>query len=977
MNEETNPLTGLEIAVIGMSGRFPGADNINEFWENLKNGVESISFFSDEELEAEGIDPQLIKNPNYVKARGALADIEHFDASFFGFTPSDAKVLDPQTRLFLECSWEALEDAGYDPGSYNGYIGLYAGASDNFPWQAETRLTLAQHPDQFLALILNNKDSMSLLVSYKLDLKGPSFTMFTACSSSLVSVHLACQAILNGECDMALAGGVTVTIPNKTGYLYQPGLIFSLDGRCRAFDAAAKGTVFGSGVGIVALKRLEEAVEDRDNIYAVIKGSAINNDGLRKVGFTAPSIEGQGEVIRTAQQMAQVEAESITYVETHGTGTELGDPVEIEGLKSAFDTKKKNFCAIGSVKTNVGHLDSAAGVTGFIKAALALKHRLIPPSLHFETPNPRIDFENSPFYVVTEATEWENDSSPGGPLRAGVSSFGIGGTNAHVVLEEWAAARIPPGSPGDSPRLLLLSAKTPAALDRMTENFITYLQEKPAANLTHVSYTLAVGRKHFRYRRMAVCSSMKEAIDGFSSQVAAGMHTLAQKDDLEISETGSGADAKALEKIGRSWLTGERFDWKALYTGEEGRRISLPTYPFEKEHYWVEGRLWKMMSQTGEQLAFPGVAPEGQQVVENKGEAPARDMKPRPHLMNPYTAPGNQVEENICEAWKQLFGFAKIGIDDDFYELGGDSTKAITLTSMLGKIGIAVTITDILSNATIKQLAALINEKMKTDDLAEEIFERRQLEKLDCLEKLNKGRNKRNIFIVHNNTGLVSQYKELAVLLEGTFNVYGIQARGCTPAGQMPQTPAQMVADYIEQILFFQEQGPYIIAGCGGGCAPAFEMGARLEKSNRKVEKIVLLDSPMFISDSFFKVQKRLKSWPGFAVRWYVSRQEKKFRKEIRKRNLFIEEQDEKTGRREKVQGYMEALNKRLFSFGPVKTSLLVLQAGESPHPAATQERFDRLSESSAAIIEVPGASGGMLEKPAVEKLAQVILNNL
>ncbi|UCH96083.1 MAG: amino acid adenylation domain-containing protein, partial [Candidatus Aminicenantes bacterium] len=425
---------GMEIAVIGMAGRFPGAKNIHEFWDNLKNGIESITFFTDQEVEEADVSPQMLQDTNYVKAGGVLTGCEYFDAPFFGYTPKEALVMDPQTRIFHECAVEALENAGYHPQSYHGSIGLYAGASSSFFWEGLSVLTgQTQSLGQYASEKLANKDFLCTRISYNLNLKGPGSAVQTACSTSLVAVHQACLALLTGECDMALAGGITVSPSPKQGYFYEEGMVFSSDGHCRAFDAKANGTVFGSGAGIVVLKPLQQALADRDYIHAVIKGSASNNDGSRKVGYTAPSIEGQAEAIKKAQRTAAVEPETISYIETHGTGTNLGDPVEIEALKLAFNTKKRGFCGIGSVKTNVGHLDTAAGITGFIKTVLALEHRLIPPSLHFETPNPEIDLENSPFYINTGLKEWKHD---GYPLRAGVSSFGIGGTNVHVILEE-------------------------------------------------------------------------------------------------------------------------------------------------------------------------------------------------------------------------------------------------------------------------------------------------------------------------------------------------------------------------------------------------------------------------------------------------------------------------------------------------------------------------------------------------------------
>jgi polyketide synthase PksJ len=533
---------GTEIAVIGMAGRFPGAKNINEFWNNLKNGIESIIFFTDQEVEEAYVSPQMLQDTNYVKAGGVLTGCEYFDAPFFGYTPKEALVMDPQTRIFHECAVEALENAGYHPESYHGSIGLYAGASSSFFWEGLSVLTgQTQSLGQYASEKLANKDFLCTRISYNLNLKGPGSAVQTACSTSLVAVHQACLSLLTGDCDMALAGGITVSPSPKQGYSYEEGMVSSSDGHCRAFDAKANGTVFGSGAGIVVLKPLQQALADRDYIHAVIKGSASNNDGSRKVGYTAPSIEGQAEAIRKALHTAAVEPETISYIETHGTGTNLGDLVEIEALKLAFNTKKRGYCGIGSVKTNVGHLDSAAGIAGFIKTVLALVHRLIPPSLHFETPNPEIDLENSPFYINTGLKEWKRN---GYPLRAGVSSFGIGGTNAHVILEE-----APEGTgglthlSGRKYQLILLSAKTPSALDKMTENLAEYFKRNllnrgnlenltnPGPTLADAAYTLQVGRGTYPYKRMAVCSHVNEAVETLTDPETRKVETICTKED--------------------------------------------------------------------------------------------------------------------------------------------------------------------------------------------------------------------------------------------------------------------------------------------------------------------------------------------------------------------------------------------------------------------------------------------------------------
>lgn len=497
------------IAIVGLAGRFPGAKNITELWQNLRDGIESISHFKDEELSVSGIDLALLNNSNFVKVGAVLEDIDLFDASFFGFNPREAEILDPQHRLFLECAWEALENAGYDSQKCESRIGVYAGASLNNYLSFDLNRDQIGSANSFQKLIGNDKDFLTTRVSYKLNLNGPSITVQTACSTSLVAISLACQSLLNYQCDMALAGGVSIRVPQKTGYLYQFGGILSPDGHCRAFDAKARGTVIGNGVGVVVLKRLTDAIADGDCIHAVIKGSAINNDGSGKVGYTAPSVNGQAEVIAEALALAGVEPETISYVEAHGTGTALGDPIEIAALSNVFraTTKKKSFCAIGSVKTNIGHLDVAAGVVGLIKTVLALKNQLIPPSLNFEQPNPEIDFTNSPFYVNTKLREWTSDHTT--PRRAGVTSLGIGGTNAHVILEE--APTLLASISSRSWQLLVLSTKTDSALEKATENLAQYLTQHPDLNLPDIAYTLQVGRGEFNHRRMVVCQNTEDA----------------------------------------------------------------------------------------------------------------------------------------------------------------------------------------------------------------------------------------------------------------------------------------------------------------------------------------------------------------------------------------------------------------------------------------------------------------------------------
>jgi amino acid adenylation domain-containing protein len=519
-NQVTNSVDG--VAIIGMAGRFPRARNIAEFWRNVRDGIECVSHFTAAELEiSDGA--ALARNPDYVKARSTIEDADLFDAAFFGILPSEAALIDPQQRVFLESCWEALEDAGYDPYTYTGAVAVYAGCSANTYFLRNLcvdpgfieEYTNAYQVGHYPTLLGTNHDFLATRVSYKLNLTGPSFTIQCGCSTSLVAVCQACQGLLSFQSDMALAGGVSITFPQKRGYFYQDGGMGSKDGHCRTFDADAQGTVFGSGSGVVLLKRLEDALAEGDHIYAVIKGFAVNNDGSSKVGYTAPSVEGQANVVAMAHAMAGVDPESVTYIEAHGTATPLGDPIEFTALGRAFraGTKAKGFCALGTAKMNVGHLDIASGVTGLINVAQALVHEQLPPSIHFKSPNPKIDLTNSPFYVNTRLSAWKRGKSP---RRAGVSAFGVGGTNAHVVLEEAPQATRPKPQLGG--HLLVLSARTETALEAATENLAGHLRAHPESDLASVAYTLQAGRHAFGSRRSVACSDLADAIVALESR---------------------------------------------------------------------------------------------------------------------------------------------------------------------------------------------------------------------------------------------------------------------------------------------------------------------------------------------------------------------------------------------------------------------------------------------------------------------------
>jgi acyl transferase domain-containing protein len=635
------------IAIVGMAGRFPGAADIERFWDNLKAGVESVTFFSREELIAAGVEPRLLDDPDYVPARAVLDDPDRFDAPLFGFSPREAEVLDPQHRLLLECAWEALEHAGYDPRRYAGLIGVYAGAGPN----AYLLFNLIHNRDvlgavgQFQAMLGNGGDFLATRLSYKLGLRGPSLTVQTACSTSLVAVHLAAQSLLNGECDMALAGGVRVSVPQRAGYLFQPDGILSPDGHCRPFDEEARGAIDGDGAGMVVLKRLDDALADGDRIHAVILGTAINNDGSGKVGYTAPGVDGQAGAIAMAQALAAVHPETVGLIEGHGTGTPLGDPVEVAALRQVFEaaTARRRFCALGSVKGNVGHLDAAAGVTSLIKAALALEREVIPPTLHFQRPNARLGLDDSPFFVNAGPLSWPSGPEP---RRAGVSSFGMGGTNAHVVLEE--APPVAAGDPSSHPaQLLVLSAATAPALEEMTDRLAKWLDRHPDLDLADVAFTLQVGRQVLPHRRALVCRDVDEAREALRSRRARSraqepesrpvaflgdgegetartwrewgivpdvvleegqdLAAVLERPGAVLVDLGTGALAERarshplygeghvvvssgdmLDALAELWLAGVEVDWRGFHRGGRRLRVALPAYPFERRRYWIE-----------------------------------------------------------------------------------------------------------------------------------------------------------------------------------------------------------------------------------------------------------------------------------------------------------------------------------------------------------------------------------------------------
>jgi amino acid adenylation domain-containing protein len=504
--EDSKEIQDNDIAVIGMSGRFPGADNVKEYWDNLIQGKETLSHFIDEELKESGIPEQLYQKKNYVRVKGILNHYQYFDNNLFHYSANELNVMDPQIRILLEIVWEALEDAGYDPKNITDITGAFLGTSPNYYWLQKLEKSVTNKLDEFSIMIMNEKDFVASIIAYNFNFTGPVMTVQTACSTSMTGINEACKALRNNECKMAVAGAASLTYPIKQGYLYHDGMIFSDDGHCRAFDEKAKGTVGSNGAGVVVLKKLSQAIKDRDPIKAVIKGIAIDNDGSTRVGFTAPGIQGQIRVLEDAIKDADLPQESISYIETHGTGTPLGDMVEISAIKRAYGNRNSEL-RIGSVKTNVGHLDVASGVAGMIKVVLSLQNRFIPPTLHFTKPNKKLELKQGYIVVNNECYEWDSTN----PLRAAVSSFGIGGTNVHAILEE--APKQDRQSSLEQPNVLLLSAETEQSLKDYTKELTKYLSDHEDIDMNDAAYTLQIGRHHGKYRNAVRFSTRDDAIE--------------------------------------------------------------------------------------------------------------------------------------------------------------------------------------------------------------------------------------------------------------------------------------------------------------------------------------------------------------------------------------------------------------------------------------------------------------------------------
>lgn len=647
-----------DIAIIGFAGKFPGAKTIDDYWNNLVNKVDSVIEF----------ETNNIHDSNYIPAKGYLEDADLFDAEFFRFSPHEAKILDPQYRIFIETVWEALENAACNPDTYPGKIGIFAGSSNiNSYYQSNLQQDLNSSSllsNNFMVMLNNAKDFLANIIAYKLNLDGPAISIQTACSTSLVAVCVACQNLLSHDCDVAIAGGTCVTTPLKAGYTFQTGMMLSPTGKCRTFDATADGITLGNGCGAVILKRLEDAKCDGDTIHAVINGYATRHDGSEKIGFTAPSIKGQAATINDALAKAKIAPNDISYIETHGTGTILGDLIEIEALNKVYKNCKRQI-ALGSVKTNIGHLDAASGIAGLIKTILALKKQTLPANLHFNSPSPRVNFSETPFYVNTETRAWQTEKNR---RYAGVSSFGMGGTNAHIILCEYENSRTTKANKHHFSTVILLSARTQLALSHSKKRLAVHLKKNPYLTLTDIAHTLAIGRKAFNIREAIICSSLDDLIKALTSD----NHSLAKANDKQ-------------KILINNWLKNKTID---LAEFSQGHKIPLPSYPFQRKRFWIDRDTLKLPK-------YKAVATDS--LVKTK------------RLKNK-----ENIENTIKEIFEKHLFQKPISKKNSFAALGGDSFSALLIMHDINKkLKFKVPVAILENSLSIESLSEIILTHME------------------------------------------------------------------------------------------------------------------------------------------------------------------------------------------------------------------------------------------------------------------------
>ena len=810
----TRPVAGEgKVAIVGMACRFPGAPDKDRFWENIKGGIESIGEFSDRQLAADGVAADLRNNRNFVKRSGRLEGIDLFDAEFFGIPPREAETMDPQHRLFLECAWHALEDAGIDPERTEELIGVYGGCGFNayLAGHLGNKKGQAEGPGQINLLLGNGGDFLSSRVGYKLNLKGPTVGVQTACSTSMTALHMAVNGLLQGDCDIALAGGVSLG-DLQHGYLYQEGMILSAEGRCRPFDDRADGTVPSQGVGIVVLRRLAEALDTGHHIYSTILGTAVNNDGGGKAGFTAPSPAGQAAVIGAAQARAGISPDSISYVEAHGTGTKVGDPIEVAALAKVFGTGDgAASCALGSVKANIGHPDAAAGIAGIIKTALALKHRVLPPQINFASPNREITFAGTPFFVNTELRSWATDRLL---RRAGVSSFGLGGSNGHAVLEEPPEKTAIQSEQADW-QLLPFSATRRETLAKVAETLAAYLQDHPEASLQDIAYTLQLGRTMLPCREFIVADSVSSAI----SQLTSFASGICEPRDPSVSPR-----ASLLLDLGRQWQQGQKIDWLKLH---DGRRdlLPLPGYPFRRQRHWIDRRIEDGL-------------PDARCACEPQAEGEA--AKIQSNVVPQGNSSADETELVIAGIWEEYLGLGKYRSDDDFFDSGGDSLLAVMMLERLrGRFGLELTGDVLIGRSTLGQLADYIREQLRNRSTKASGVEP------EYAVRLKPGSSScPPLFLCHPGAGHLYFYLDLVKHLDIPGAVYGIEAMGLRATEQPLPTIEAIARHHLRQIRLIQGRGPYWLGGSSFGGMVAYEVAQQLLALGEEVEFLYMVDTP-------------------------------------------------------------------------------------------------------------------------------------
>ncbi|MFI1293618.1 beta-ketoacyl synthase N-terminal-like domain-containing protein [Streptomyces sp. NPDC020792] len=775
----TTPVS-VPTAVVGMAGRFPGAGSVAGLWEMLLRGAEAVRQFSPEELAAAGVSAERAAADTHVPYGADLADADLFDAEFFGITPRDARLMDPQHRVFLTCAWQAVEDAGLAPDDQDN-VGVWA-ASSLSTYLLYHVLRSAEHVDgtmTYPVLLGNDKDFLATRVAYKLGLRGPALTVQTACSSSLTAVHLACRALAAGDVDAALAGGVSITLPQTAGYDYQEGGILSRDGHCRVFDAESAGTVKGNGCGVVVLKRLADAERDGDRIYAVIRGSALNNDGSAKIGFTAPGTAGQKEVIRRALAVSGVPSGDIGYVETHGTGTAVGDPLELSSLAAAHRDAggPASGCLIGSAKANLGHLDAAAGVTGLIKAALALHHQTVPPQINIGDLNPFLQLDRSPYDVPRAAVRYTEE-----PLRAAaVSSFGIGGTNAHCVLGRAPQRGQRPADAQAGPYPIVLSAKDDEALRRYARALRDRLTKAPGTSPEDLAYTLCTGRSRFPVRHSFRAADLSEVIAGLDALLAGTPHS-------------EPPEATA---------------WPL----PPAHKISLPGHPLREERHWIEPDTSRPVPHAPPTGELHGVHPS----------VPA----------NPWAGTDGGGDDGVLERVLAVLA-THLGLDavapgDDYHDLGGDSMLAVEIVSVFReKFGVTLDIDAFGQLRTAGRIADAIRSALVGDSRGSGLVTVREGDEPP-------------LFLVHPAGGTNLLYFKLAECSRSSVPLTALSFPSA--AEGQPATLRGLAARYLERIRTVRPRGPYRLGGYSFGGNVAFEMALQLQAAGERVEQLVMLDT--------------------------------------------------------------------------------------------------------------------------------------